>query len=616
MNIPANHEQQSHTLQALSRQRVGMEPKSIVIGDRLKHTVHNGALKLPPRALDLITELAPQQLHNPEPVVLPSVDSVLRPTMDVVPITVTYLRQEKFTMPGKAGEEGGEAVPVEELRTVAENRSWNRPREATLEKIDEPDRIRGGGGESEGVSQEKHGHDKAETGNVAATEASLHKTDAEEAKPTGGSATEPSQTVENNNAPPTTSTQESSSFRDEAPKSDPDPIAGSGSATEVKAGDEPEVQEKTTSSETHAMTTQSSVLPQPSETSSNPISSAPSTAVPATTTSSSATVAISNPVVPLPKTPAPQYAQHIPGPNDEMPVEIKNSRPDWYTSDGISEIERTLLPEWFNGSAQHRTQESYIQTREQVLKMSTDVGNRYVTTSLIRRTVPGDIGSLMRLHQFLVSYSMINADAINDSTPTAESLRENRKRSLATRLQEKLADIVLKKQKSDGTVDWEGVADQIGDGVTTADCKREFMSIDFDQITAVSSNERSITPEPRDARQRNSLDIQEIIDTTDDSIVIPTVDTALRQTQNLKQAQNAAISAVVVSRVMQKAVGEEESLSLVLADLNEKRVQRVEKRIELLNDIEGMMEAERMALELERRDLYTQRCRLWFGGSG
>jgi SWI/SNF related-matrix-associated actin-dependent regulator of chromatin subfamily C len=35
----------------------------------------------------------------------------------------------------------------------------------------------------------------------------------------------------------------------------------------------------------------------------------------------------------------------------------------------------------------------------------------------------------------------------------------------------------------------------------------------------------------------------------------------------------------------------------------------------MLDDVEGILEAEKVALELERRDLYTARCRHWFGGT-
>jgi SWI/SNF related-matrix-associated actin-dependent regulator of chromatin subfamily C len=45
------------------------------------------------------------------------------------------------------------------------------------------------------------------------------------------------------------------------------------------------------------------------------------------------------------------------------------------------------------------------------------------------------------------------------------------------------------------------------------------------------------------------------------------------------------------------------------------RMEKLENRMALLDDIEGIIEAEKVALELERRDLYTARCRHWFGGA-
>ncbi|OEU09428.1 hypothetical protein FRACYDRAFT_145042, partial [Fragilariopsis cylindrus CCMP1102] len=81
---------------------------------------------------------------------------------------------------------------------------------------------------------------------------------------------------------------------------------------------------------------------------------------------------------------------------------------EWYKRDGIDEIERTMLPEWFNSSAPHRTPETLLKSREKIIEMSEALANRNVTNAMIRRTVLGDAGSLHRLRSFLVRWGVIN----------------------------------------------------------------------------------------------------------------------------------------------------------------------------------------------------------------
>jgi hypothetical protein len=306
-----------------------------------------------------------------------------------------------------------------------------------------------------------------------------------------------------------------------------------------------------------------------------------------------------------------------------MQVEIKNARAPWYNKDQVSEIERSLLPEWFDSSARHRTSDSYIKARELILQMSSQLGNRFITNALIRRTVPGDAGSLNRLFHFLMAYGFINADAINDSTPTTAALRETLKRTLPTKFEDALADVILKKHKADptGPINWQGIADEIGEGASAADCQKGFLSLDLNLVQTLDATERSITPDPADkphpkpAGRQGGWNIESLLASTDDKVLIPTVETALKQTSDIVKARNAVLTALIASQAALKAAAEEDALGQVMAELTEKRMHRLEKRIELLNDVEGMMEAERMALELERRDLYTARCRHWFGGS-
>ena len=342
------------------------------------------------------------------------------------------------------------------------------------------------------------------------------------------------------------------------------------------------------------------------------------------------------PVRSLAKRPASQWEQHIPGPNDEMPTtESKTPLPRWYQRDKASELERVLLPEWFNRTASHRTPASYVQTRERLLKLANSIGNRYVTATLVRRSIPGDAGSLYRLWDFMVSWGMINEDSINDTTPTPKKLRHHSTTTTTAthsfpwtaRLRDDLAEAVVaeatanNKQQQQGDnvvvskIDWKAVANRVGGGTTEADCERGFLLLDFEKARQhAAAMDRSITPETNDGNQDEPLGLDNIVLCQDGAVLDAALCGALRATDDAAKAQRASVAATVAQACLTSARAEEESLGQVLASINEGRVAKMENRMALLDDLEGMLEAERVALELERRDLYTARCRHWFGG--
>jgi hypothetical protein len=131
---------------------------------------------------------------------------------------------------------------------------------------------------------------------------------------------------------------------------------------------------------------------------------------------SSSNVATISPLQTLSKTPAPQWEQHKPGPNDEIvtPADKLTPKPPWwYKKEDVADIERRMLPEWFDSSAPHRTPESYIKSCETVIAISETITNHTITSSMIRRSIFGDAGSFQRLRSFLVNFGLINKDGIN-----------------------------------------------------------------------------------------------------------------------------------------------------------------------------------------------------------
>lgn len=368
-------------------------------------------------------------------------------------------------------------------------------------------------------------------------------------------------------------------------------------------------------------------------------------AAPAPTSSSSQPPAVTSSstaptepqVVALKKRPAPQWSQHVPGPHDEMQVDPGNKtpKPDWYDPKGISELEKTVLPEWFDGSGDHRTPESYVQAREKMMEMSDKLSNRYVTATMVRRAIPGDVGSLMRLHSFLTAHALINDDAMNDSAPTPIVLQEDKSKyrwsvPMRSELLHAVMDESRKRPKVENPhefvpIDWQAVADTIGHGASAKDCERQFLAM---PINEANLTDRAITPDGPGlvADDANKIDIQgklavsqevfqELIDKSDPQVVTTITKAALRATKNnIEEAQRAGLVALVKSQAVEEATSEEAAVAHVLSEIVDLRMKKLENRLTLLDDIEGMLEAERVALELERRDLYTARCRHWFGG--
>jgi SWI/SNF related-matrix-associated actin-dependent regulator of chromatin subfamily C len=372
-------------------------------------------------------------------------------------------------------------------------------------------------------------------------------------------------------------------------------------------------------------------------------------------------------VIPLKEKPNEQWEQHVPGPNDEAPASdpaSRTPRPDWYSPEGVSDLERAALHEWFDGSAPHRTPESYVAAREKVLVVADRLGTRCLTSTMVRRAVPGDISSLTRLHGFLNAHSLINEDTQNDSAPAPACLLDDKIRAAPVAWDDDMKDellvaVVDQSRKSNKrarrlsepasaaapalSIDWEEVSQRVGRGVTARDSEREFLALRI-VPGAGAVADRPITPDTSvmsssDANQNPAVVgegkpdatgsatvaapshsendfLQEILDGCDPDVACAVTAAALELSGgSLEQAQKAGRAGLVLARAVKAARSREDSVAHLLSEIVDLRMKKLENRLALLDDVEGMLEAERVALELERRDLYTARCRHWFGGA-
>lgn len=638
----------------------GMNPTNLLTGlygargERVRHLVHEGALRLPTEALDLI---GPTDAATSSRIFqLPGLDSVVRMSADP---KVTSMRVTEIT---------GKLVPSTEpeqpptFRTFATNK--------TVVTGSGPERLRGGGDDNDEEI-------KAPAPTAAPTEIAERTAatvTSSEPVATHSSVVATVDKAPSVGVPEQTSTAPSIpaetildsqpvlslSLETSAPSLKRDaslPVSSEISGTPAPVALEPimatslsvapptkadeRILTKTEKSETvppASVSAPDPVTKTSSATEVKPVQSTPEGRANKETSKSEETVPD---VVALSKTPAPQWEQHIPGPSDEMQVDpaSKTPKPDWYDAARASEIEKSVLVEWFDQSASHRTEESYVQAREGILKIAAGIGNRYVSATMVRRSVPGDAGSLLRLHAFLTSYAFINEDSMNDSAPTPVTLQQevDKRHLWNDELKRALLDNVVEQSRKrpkllssdtneNGLVfDWNAVAAAIGNGMDATECERQFLSLPMDDLT--STTERPITPEPSlegtplSAKGNGELRaqvLQDIVDNSDPDVLRAATQAVFAATEdptaNLAALQNTTVASLLAGQALAQCRKEEANVANLLAGVVDLRMQKLENRLTLLDDLEGLLEAERVALELERRDLYTARCRHWFGG--
>jgi hypothetical protein len=318
--------------------------------------------------------------------------------------------------------------------------------------------------------------------------------------------------------------------------------------------------------------------------------------------------------------------------SNEEATRVPAFRPSWYDKSKASDFEQRSLPEWFNQSAPHRTPTSYIAIREQILDLAKKNSNQYITATALRRSITCDSGTIMRLHSFLTDWGFINSAQIGESSPSEIKMRnmratwdqigKNSKRKFSDversiiwsperilALEKHIiASITKRKTSGDGRsvtdVDWEQVAADVGGGVTIKEC--QFMFLYPDKCpTAIPTS--TSAPSSQETFYSN------ILDSVRPEVLKKVINASLNATEDLAEAKKASLVGAIASVAAEKGREEEKQIRATLLDIVDQRVQRLENKIAMLDDVEALLEAERVSLELERRDMYTTRCRQWFG---
>ncbi|EJK73493.1 hypothetical protein THAOC_04879, partial [Thalassiosira oceanica] len=167
-------------------------------------------------------------------------------------------------------------------------------------------------------------------------------------------------------------------------------------------------------------------------------------------------------------------------------------------------------------------------------------------------------------------------------------------------------------------VDWDGVAKEVGDGASPADCQRAFLSPPSEEAKLIAD----VSAGGGVAGVGAGADtVSRIVDDVDPGVIRAAVDAALNASAgggdgadvDVDAARRAGIVGAVAASAASGLREQEDEISRTLMEIAEQRIRRLENRTAVLDDVEALLEAERVSLELERRDLYTARCRHWFG---
>ena len=588
-------------------------------GERIRHTVSKGALQMPHTSLDIMEESS-KGIAIPSSFELPGLDCVVRPFLDpaLEKILVTDLFNERvaITQPPPPYNPALGVPPqpyVPTVRHVFRTRAHNRTITRNVGSESATERIRGGGNENPPTKMEIDGQSAVTNNSHGTVATSVGSSQALASAQIPSASTKPTPI-----AAPTASAATTTAPTTSKPLS-------------VPSYNPPQTQHPTPTTKPVVPASATAGVPQK-----QPVPIANKNApgnVPLTSTAKLLTTVKSLPFKPLP-----QWQQYKPGPNDETvsPANQLPPKPEWYRKDSVADIERAMLPEWFDQSAVHRTPQSYINTRERIIAISATILNRNVTNSMIRRSIKGDAGSLHRLRAFLLNFGFINEDSINDSAPTPAILRKEVQPvsvNFDGKLGDELIDAVVRESKrqkvedsEDAPIDWKEIAKQLGPGVTSSDCERNFLSLPIKSITPSIDGVPPVVNKVTPAISASSPDkskeslrqefIEDLVKNSSPEVLKKVTNVALQSSSgNVKEAQSSALLGLVTSRALEQATLHENALSSVLSQLVNKRMEKLENRMAMIDDVEGILEAERVALELERRDLYTARCRHWYGGA-
>jgi len=98
---------------------------------------------------------------------------------------------------------------------------------------------------------------------------------------------------------------------------------------------------------------------------------------------------------------------------------IQPSYSTWFDMNNIHNIEKKALPEWFNSRNRSKTPQTYKDTRDFMVNTYRLNPSEYLTFTACRRNLCGDVCAILRVHQFLEQWGLINYQVDPDTRPSS-----------------------------------------------------------------------------------------------------------------------------------------------------------------------------------------------------
>ncbi|SCU77900.1 LAME_0A02608g1_1 [Lachancea meyersii CBS 8951] len=90
----------------------------------------------------------------------------------------------------------------------------------------------------------------------------------------------------------------------------------------------------------------------------------------------------------------------------------------WFLFSEVHEIERRMLPDFFDDSSRFKTEKAYCDVRNFMINTYRLSPYEYLTVTAVRRNVAMDVASIVRIHSFLEQWGLINYQIDPRSKPS------------------------------------------------------------------------------------------------------------------------------------------------------------------------------------------------------
>lgn len=341
-------------------------------------------------------------------------------------------------------------------------------------------------------------------------------------------------------------------------------------------------------------------------------------------------------------------------PDYKYPILIP-SHSIWFKISEINDIEKRSLPEFFEGKSSTKTPEIYKEYRNYMVKSYREHPNKYLTATVCRKALPGDISTIMKVHAFLEHWGLINygvtpskvADLTEDSTvvhdyqkqPSIDKLiqltpvppfipKDFNTNPIIQNL-EWTQDEVMKLLKGIEVYndDWTKISLSVGTK-SKEECLTYFLRMPIEDEFLTNNvktdvEQKSDEPLPfSDTLNPIMQTIAFLASSVDPGIAAAAAQSALKELENIQngsQNQTIDITKLDLKTISATAIGasavkakllaqkEEREIQRLMAYILEKQMKKLEIKLKSLDHLEKLMVKERLQLEENTKKLQEEK---------